>query len=472
MSKSAVHKAAAGKHDATPENAQNFEHYGTILRYFGPELVNVILVYTLMVFVDAQLIAGLKSTSAYAMVGVTNTLIFFINKVAEGFSVGAVILCGQFQGRKEYAMVGQAAIAAVWSTILIGAGISAFLFFNAHFIFSKLLCVPDDMVTVGVPFLRLRTISIFLMFIFFAIIGFLRGVKNTKATMYFYLLGSVVFVISDYALIHGNLGCPALGFNGSAIASIVQYAVMLLAALAYLCLRKDYRQYQFKIHTVNWSLVKTICSLSWPVMFDKAALQIEKIWMVRLIAPMGAYALGSLGVIKDLESLAFLPVAAFGHIVTLLVSNEYGAGNFGGIKLAIKRTLAMASAMMFSLLLLFALKPIWFISIFDKQNAFTDFAAKAFPFVGILTFFDLLQLILAGALRGTSNVKVVMWTRVISALVLFMPLSYGIAMIPLENPLIRFIAIYASFNIVNCVASVIYYVWFHAGYWHRTAQET
>ena len=286
--------------------------------------------------------------------------------------------------------------------------------------------------------------------------------------MYFYLLGAAIFIFSDYALIHGNLGFPALGFNGSAIASIIQYLTMLIAALFYVFLRKDYRQYHLQVHKIHWGLVQRIFSLSWPVMFDKAALQIEKIWMVSLIAPMGAYALGSLSVLKDMESLAFLPVAAFGQIITLLVSNDYGAGNFS----AIKRTLIMASCMMFSFLILFSLQPVWFISIFDKQNVFTDFAAKAFPLVSILTFFDLLQLILAGALRGTSNVKVVMATRVFSAIVLFIPLSYAIASIPFESDLVRFVAIYGSFNIVNCVASIIYYFWFHAGYWHRTVQET
>lgn len=461
MLKSGVFKAEYDTH--------RLEHYSTILRYFGPELVNAILVYTLMVFVDAQLVAGLKSTTAYAMVGITNTLMFFITKVAEGLSVGAVILCGQYEGRQEYSMVGKSAVAAVWATLLVGAAIAGFLYAGAPFIFSSLLCVPDEMVAVGVPFLRLRTISVFLMFIFFALIGFLRGVKNTKAIMYFYLLGAAVFIIADYALIHGNLGFAAYGFNGSALASIMQYGTMLFAALIYILSHEEYRQYHFPLKTVNAELVRRICSLSWPVMFDKATLQLEKIWMVRLISPMGAYALSGLNVIKDLESLAFLPVVAFGHIVTLLVSNEYGAKNDLGIKLAIKRTIAMASMMMFSLLLLFALKPVWFISLFDKQNLFTDFAAKAFPFVGILTFFDLLQLILAGALRGTGQVKVVMLTRVITALVLFMPLSYAASLIPVENSLIRFIAIYGSFNIINGVASVIYYVWFHAGYWRRAS---
>src|SRR4029077_17685956 len=100
--------------------------YSTILRIFCPEFVNAIVIYMLVVFIDVQLIAGLKSTALYEMVGLTNTLIFFLNKVAEGLSVGAVILCGKYQGAQEYEMVGKAVSAAFWATLLPGAAIAGF----------------------------------------------------------------------------------------------------------------------------------------------------------------------------------------------------------------------------------------------------------------------------------------------------------------------------------------------------------
>jgi hypothetical protein len=54
--------------------------------------------------------------------------------------------------------------------------------------------------------------------------------------------------------------------------------------------------------------------------------------------------------------------------------------------------------------------------------------------------------------------------------VLFIPLSYGISLIPIEDALLRFILLYGTFNVVNCLASIVYYYWFHAGYWHRCSE--
>jgi len=223
---------------------------------------------------------------------------------------------------------------------------------NAGFVY-RLLHIPEPMVAIGIPFLQLRAVSIFFMFLFFALIGFLRGVKNTRAVMYFYVIGAVIFVFFDYVLIFGKLGFPELGFYGSAIASIIQYVIMFGAACLYIIYHAAYQQYGIAFRLPDVKIMRSIFSLSWPVMIDKAALQAERVWLTRLIAPMGSYALGSFCVIKDLELFAFSPVVAFGQIVTMLVSNDFGARNFQAIK---KNTIAitiMASIMVFSILALF-----------------------------------------------------------------------------------------------------------------------
>jgi MATE family multidrug resistance protein len=451
------------------------EQCRSILRYFIPEFIAALVLYTLVGIIDARLIAGLKSTELYATVSVTNTLTFFINKIAEGLSVGAVILCGYHQGQKNYHLVGKSAMAAICTTGGVGFVIAGLLYFQAEFVY-KLLCLPDAMIVAGVPYLKVRAVGIFFMFLFLGLVGFLRGVKNTRATMYFFVLGSVIFVLLDYVLIFGHFGFPALGFQGSALAFAIQYIVMFFAALMYIMWRSDYKIYGLKLAVAPWELIRSIFTLSWPIMFDKAALQVERLWLIRLIAPMGSYALGALGVIKDMESLAFVPAVAFGQVVTLLVSNEYGAKNYPAIKKTIKIILMMAGIMVLAILAFFALNPALIIGIFDRKHAFTEFAAQAFPVVGVLVFFDLLQLILAGALRGTSNVKVVMWTRVISCILLFMPLSYAVSLLPLEglpfdSLVMRFVVIYGSFNVVNGLTGLVYIYWFRTGRWHRTAEK-
>lgn len=446
------------------------EPYVSILRCFLPEFVVALVFYTMVGLIDAKCIAHLKSTACYASLGIANTLTLFINKIAEGVSVGAVIMCGQFHGQKNYHMVGKVMVAALWATALVGCSIALFFYYDSHLI-CRWLSIPESVAVDCIPYLRLRAVGIVFMFLFSALVGFLRGVKNTRAVMYFFVIGACSFVFFDYALIFGMFGFSAWGFQGSAAAFAMQYIIMFACALCYIMKNTDYKKYNIRYRQSSWSLIRSIFSLSWPVTCDKTALQIERLWMIRLIAPMGGYALGSLNVIKDMEVLVFVPAIAFAHVVTIVVSNEFGAQHFDAIKKMTKIIFILASSMVGVLAVLFIVHARSIISIFDRQHVFTDFAAHVFPVTVLLIFFDVLQLILAGALRGMGNVRVVMWVRIMSALFCFIPLSYGMSLIPCESSVVKFILLYGSFNIINGLSSIVYLYWFRSGRWLTTSRS-
>lgn len=456
--------------DATIGNRSIHE----ILCYFLPELITAIVTTLLLSNIDGRFVAHLKSTEAFAALSMTSTLFFLLHKIGEGLQVGTIIVCGRFQGKKEYLEVGRVATAALWITGIIGGIIALVLCVNADLIY-HIYCKSDGIAVLGAPLLRIRAISIFFMFLYYALVGFLRGIKDTRSVMYFFVLGMITFVFFDYALIFGAWGFPALGLEGSAVAFVIQYAVMFLGAFVYIFSKAEYRPYAISWWTSGMMPhIRSICGYSWPILFDKASIQLEKVWLASLISPMGGIVTGAFGVIKDtLEALSLVPAVAFAQVVTLLTTNDYGAQNYARLKSTVKRIVLLSALMMAGILcaLNFGLAE-KIISLFDKQNAFTLFASQAFSIIGVLIFCDLLQLVLAGALRGTGNVQVVMWTRVLMAIGLFIPLSYAVSLIPFENPLWRLVALYATFNIVNGCAGVFYYWWFHTNRWYKNRRVT
>jgi len=445
------------------------EKYTTIFRYFLPELITALILNLTLTLIDAKLIANLKSTSLYATLGVTSTLLHFITKVAEGISVGAVVLCGHFNGALDYRRVGRAAITSLWTTVVVGAVIAMTLYLGAGAIYT-MYGVPARMVAIGIPFLRLRAISVFLMFLYFALIGFLRGVKNTRVPMILYLMGGCVFVFFDYLLINGYWGFPCLKLQGSAVASVLQYSVMLIGALLYVFFSPANKKYVLNIYqSFDKALVKDVLVFSWPVMLDKATLAAAKMFLGALIAPMGKYALASFAVIKDMEQLAFVPAIAFAQVITLLVSNAYGKKEWDTIKGTIRRVLFLTLLCVMSILIVFSLFPVQIIQVFDTKGAFTSFAAVIFPLLSVLVCFDLLQLILAGALRGAGDVRTVMWVRVAVFVCYFIPVSYGISLLPLESVLLKFFLLYASFYFGNGLMGIMYILRFRGDAWKSIA---
>ena len=444
------------------------EKYSAIFRLFGPEFVTALILYSLPLLFDAKWIANLQSTSTYATLNVTNTILHSVVKIAEALSVGAVVLTGYYNGLNEFHQVGRTVRDAFWVTVVVGGFIASCLGLGAYWIY-RWYGVPVKMIAIGIPFLRLRAVSIFFMFVYFAFVGFLRGIKNTRVPMYIFAVGGVIFLCADYIFIHGYYGFPRLGLQGSALASVLQYGVMMVIAMIYVLGNKANRKYGIELFAGidNWKSIWRLICMSVPIILDKTVQAWSYIWLGVMIAPMGKYALASFGVIKDMERLAFVPAMAFAQVITLLVSNAYSKQDWQGIKSTIKKLVFLSSIMVFTILIIFSYNPTFYISFFDQKAKFTDFAASAFPILSVLVFFDLLQLILSGALRGAGNVNVVMLVRLMVLLLYFIPVSYIIAHWPMRSDLIKFILLYGSFYIGNGLMSIVYIWRFRGEAWKQ-----
>jgi len=442
------------------------ENYHAILRYFFPEYVTSLIVFSLPFVLDAAFIGCLHSTPAYATLGVTNNLIHFFIKIAEAFSIGTVVLAGQFNGLHDYKAVGRVVRDSFWITCVLGIIIASGLYFGATTIYAW-HGVPQEIMQLGVPFLRLRSLGILFTFLAYAFIGFLRGIKNTRTPMQIYLIGAVVFVLSDYLFIFGACGMPRLGFNGSALASVIQSIVMFITALCFIFFDKRYRAYGIQLFSFErgTSYVRHLCGLIWPVVIDKATLAGAYVWLNKMLCPMGTCAVANFAVVKDMERFAFLPAIAFAQIITFLVSNDYGIHNWQGIKSNIKKVIFLASILVFSILLFFSLFPSSIMHLFDRKGEFSALAAQVFPILSVLVFFDLLQLILSGALRGASNVKTVMITRLAVCIGYFVPISYMLSNMHIENVALKFIFIYGSLYVGNALMSLVYIHRFRTDNW-------
>ncbi len=454
------------------KDGKNGEGFIKILRYFFPEFVTAVILYSLPLLIDARWIAHLQSTSAYATLGITNILLHSIIKIAEGLSVGTIIMTGQLNGMGEHKQVGKALVNAFWTTVVVGAFVAMGLYFGAYRLYAWYR-LPPAMIVLGAPFMKVRAIGIFFTFVYFAFIGFMRGIKDTRTPMVLFIAGCLLFLFFDYVLIFGALGFPALGLMGSAVASVIQAVSMCVLALFYVTKHKTLKQYHIRLFSAftSWSSIRELCKLSWPVVVDKAALAWSYVWLGYCLAPMGTCVLASFAVVKDMERFALLPAIAFAQVITFLVSNDYGRHEWEGIKTNCKKIIFMASISVFTILYLCSLWPNDIIRLFDFKGEFTIFAAKMFPVMSVLAFFDVLQLILAGALRGAANVQTVMWTRLLVCVGFFAPLSYMFSRIETPHILIKCVLVYSCLYVGNAVMGLIYIRRFRAEAWKEKSIE-
>lgn len=448
------------------------EKFSTLVRYFLPELVTNILIYSLPILVDAKLIGLLASTPTYAALAASNTFLHLVLKIAEAMSVGTVILVGVHNGAGDYEKAGDSLRDAFWTTTLSGLMMGALLWYGAPAIYAWYGLAPE-VILLSVPFMRLRAVGVVLMFMFFACVGFLRGIKDTRTPMRLYLFGTFIFLCADYPLIFGTPWTPALGLDGSALATMLQYGIMLCVVLVYI-MRSP------RLHTYKINLFKGIASpvevlrlirMSIPVVIDKATMAASYVWLCKMMAPVGTCGVAAFYTVKEMERLALLPAIASAQVITFLVSNSIGAGQLDVVRANIKKVLFITMLVVVVLIAIILAFPTYIVSFFDYKGDFTCLAARALPLLSILGFFDILQLVLAGALRGAGDVTVVMMTRIVICIGVFMPLSWFCSYIPVDSDFVRFMLIYSSFYFGSALMSMIYIYRFRSGRWTRVLRS-
>ena len=432
------------------------ENFADIWRYFWPECIATIVLYAIPIVLDSFWIAQACNSVEFGIFGITSTLIQLVFKVADAIATGIIISCGRYNGLADYEKVGKSFVTAFWLTLLTGTLISALLYSGAEIIY-LLYNTPADQIPAYIPFLQYRAISVFFMFFYFPSIGFLRSIKNTRVPMILFVGSSILFVVVDYALIFGSPYCSAYGMQGSALAAIFQNMFVAFGALGYILFSDIRKTYPIKFMTgFTPSMIKDIIKLSWPVIIDKAALAFAGMWLAWIISYLGTTAKASYAAIHMFQRIFILPSVACATVITFLVSNRIGNKDWIGIKNTTKKAILFSSCIVLTPLTIISLFPTFFIGLFDTQHIYTAFAAEAFPYITLFVIFDILQVLLSAALRGSREVETVMKGRVGALVLFFAPFSFLILSLPTGAIFTKFILIYTSFYLSNALMALYY----------------
>jgi putative MATE family efflux protein len=422
------------------------ESVSDILRYWLPELISSMILITLPPLIDSYIVSNSQTLTSYGALAVAVNFLYTLTKFAEAIPVAAMAVIGRYNGAKSYDKCGETLGSTFWLTVAIGLLQFVVILFAASAIY-RWMGVPEEMVAVGAPFLKLKSLGIFLIFTLLGFVGFMRGIKNTTMPMYINIAGIITFIFFDIALVLGKWGFPQLSLHGSAVATILQYAVMNGIAVAYVMFNPDYKKYFKRVFFMICSGKKMlkIANLSWPIIIDKTSFALSYVWLAKMIAGMGTYAIATYDVVKNLERFAFLPAMAFAQVVTFLVSNRLGGNDTDGASANIKKTLFLSIGAVGICLFFMCINATYLVSFFDPRGSFTAFAATVFPLISMFVIFDLVQIIIAGALRGAGDVRAVMWTRFGVTLFLFGPAAYLVEKLPISNVVLKFSLIYSTY---------------------------
>ena len=240
---------------------------------------------------------------------------------------------------------------------------------------------------------------------------------------------------SNYILIFGKFGFPAMGIIGAAIGTLVSRIIMF-SFLFFLLYKKDIIKNYIKDifrFIIDKSMIEKILSLGFPTslqMLFEVGIFTSAIWLSGLL---GEITQSANKIVLNISSMTFMIASGLGVSAAIRSGNQKGLENYKELKRISLSILLLGIffALIFTLLIIIFREYLPYIYIdisdvynYEKNIIIVQKSAKLFIIVALFQLFDSAQVIILGALRGMQDVKIPTVIVFIAYWVIGFPISF------------------------------------------------
>ncbi|UCH66897.1 MAG: MATE family efflux transporter [Ignavibacterium sp.] len=362
---------------------------------------------------------------AAASLGNSLTLLIFIVGIGVSFAVTPLVAISV--GAKKYTECGIYFRQSLLVDVTFGLILMSVTIFCSELIiyFDQ----PVEVIGIAKSYTKILGLSAIPMMLFQTYKQFIEGLSVMKPAMIITILANVVNAFTNWILIFGNLGFPALGLDGAGWATFTSRVFMASGLMIYVMNKQFFKQYDVSFHfkNINFPVIKKILSLGLPsgiqYFFEVGAFA----FAVLMIGWLGTNQLAAHQIAINLASISFMVVLGLSTAGSIRVGNAVGEQNVKAIRQAGFTTILLAVCFM-------AMSGIVFIAfrnllptLYIDDEAVISIASSLLVIAALFQLSDGIQAVGVGILRGLTDVKIPTAITFIAYWVVGLPTGYLLA---------------------------------------------
>ncbi len=304
-----------------------------ILSFTFPILMGLLL-QQLYNTVDTIVVGNFAGEAPLAAVGACGVLTMAFLALANGFSAGACVLIAQLFGSgKEKEMRRQASSSLL---LMLGMGAVATVagFFVSRFALKYILVTPDSLLSMADTYFRIYAAGLTFQFGYNIVAAILRGVGNSRATLYFLLIASGINIVLDIVFVYSL----DMGVAGAAIATDIAQAASCFAAFVYMVKKYPLFRWKLKELTFEWPLAKLSLKAGFPMALQQFIVSFGFVFIQRAVNSYGEAMTASFSVAQKIETYMILPANALMTAQGTYTGQNIGAGHMDRVITGAKHT--------------------------------------------------------------------------------------------------------------------------------------
>lgn len=267
---------------------------------------------------------------------------------------------------------------------------------------------PVDVAERATVFFRVVMLSLIPALASIALKNHADALNRPWPPFWIFLGGVALNVLLNWVMIYGKFGCPALGFEGAAWATLISRIVIFLAMVFWLLHAKGLREwvpYRW-FRKPDFADLKRLLAVGFPaslqMVFEVMAFSLAGLMM----GHFGANAMAAHQIAITLAGTAFMIPLGLSMALTVRIGEAHGAGEISQLRPIIISGWSLAA--LYSILAagVFLIFGRFLASLFIQAPEVVSLTASMLVIVGVFQLFDSIQVASSSLLRGLQDARV------------------------------------------------------------------
>ena len=336
--------------------------------------------------------------------GITGVYYLIFGAIGYGLNNGLQALIARRAGQDRLQDIGILSAQSIYLSLLIAALGIVMTYTLAPLILSG--HVEPGLYEQSLSFLHIRIWGLPFLYLYQMRNGLLVGTNQSRLLIWGTLAETVSNVVLDYALIFGKFGCPALGFNGAAYASVAAEAIGMVAVLLIIQfngLGKRFGLFRdMRIHVPELRLLLTQSS---PLIMQYAISIISWEYFFILVSHHGRLSLDISQFMRVIIGFLGVFIWSFASTTNTMVSNVIGQGRHKEVLPLVSRITRVSMTFSLALAIPLLLFPSFFLRQVQELPAFVEQGIPVLRVVAVAMVMMSFATISLNAVTGTGNTR-------------------------------------------------------------------
>ncbi len=356
------------------------------------------------------IMVGRLGKEALAGVALGNTVFFFLAITSMGVVMAVGPMVSQAFGAGEHEPIERSVRQGFWLAAMLT--VPAFLILWNIGPLLRWGGQPAGAVADAQGYIR-AIVWGFLPFLWYMVLrGFVEGISRPLPVTVIASVGVILNVLSNYTLMFGKFGFPALGLVGTGWASTIVFWFLLISLALYCRYEKTLKEYRIfsTLGRPDADYFRELFKIGWPI---GVSLGIESgLFMLTalMIGTIGTMPLAAHQVALQCAAFTFMVPLGVGMAASVRVGQSIGRGDVRGARRAGFVAVGLAALFMSAAAIVFWIMPRSIIGVFldldaADNRAVVELAVTLLGIAAVFQVFDGIQVSAAGALRGLKDTR-------------------------------------------------------------------